>query len=479
MTLPPLATLVEQASAIRSGRISARDLVQRCLHQIDRRGRPINAFTQVMYDRALHEADERDRYAEARGPLGVLHGVPIAVKDDIAVGGVPTGHGHIAGLPTRVDAAVVRRLRVSGAVIIGKTTMSEFALWPFTETRTYGYTLNPWHLGHSVGGSSGGSAAAVAAGLVAGALGGDGGGSIRIPAALCGVFGLKTTRHTVDPWPRKSLWRSLGVLGPLTCSARDAAIMFSVLTNRNDGSGHDGDPCITSAAAPPRTRIGVSLRSPMLGVALDPHVARAVLSTAETLADLGHDVVEIDPDYPRVLPGFIPQMLGGLIDAKEDVGARNLDCRTRLLLAAARVAATTRADRWAETHSRRVGAALDETLFGVVDLMLTPTTYRPAPTIGQLDNPSLCSALVKAAPWGAYTTLWNVCGNPAAALPVGLTPDGLPLSAQLIGPDGADALILSVAEALEQTDTWLHRRPPECHALGLQPRSSSAAPPRE
>ncbi|OBB89533.1 amidase [Mycobacterium sp. 852002-30065_SCH5024008] len=458
MMVPRNDTLAEQALSIRSGHTSSRDLVQSCLNQIDRRGRTINAFTQVLHDQALSEADERDRQVASGRPTGALHGVPIAVKDDIAVAGVPTGHGRIAGTAAPVDAEAIRRLRACGAIIIGKTTMSEFALWPFTETRSYGYTLNPWHRGYSVGGSSGGSAAAVAAGLVAGALGGDGGGSIRIPAAHCGVLGLKTSRHAVDPWPRTSLWRSLGVLGPLTRTARDAAIMFDALTNQRNGVEQNSTSCTEAIAAPsPRLRIGVSLQSPMSDVDLNPEVARAVLSTAETLADLGHDVVQINPHYPRVLPGFVPQMLGGLLDAVEEERAEDLDRKTRLLVVAARAAAATRADRCAEKYSRRVSDALNDAVFGAVDLILTPTTYRPAPAIGQLDNSSIRSALGKAAPWGTYTTLWNLCGNPAAALPVGLTPKGLPLSAQLIGPHHTESLILCVAHQLEQTDKWLHR----------------------
>src|SRR5271165_2144621 len=240
------AGIARQAELIGAGEISSRDLVEVYLERIWRLDGALNSFRVVFSERARMEAEQADARREA-GDQRPLLGVPIAVKDDIDVGGEVTAYGTNAfGEAAGADAEVVRRLREAGAVIIGKTHVPELTQWPFTETATYGATRNPWNRQHAPGGSSGGSAAAVAAGLVGAALGSDGAGSIRIPAAWCGLFGLKAQRGRVSMAPRVRPWYGLSVNGVLTRSVADTALFYDVASGAIDS---DSDRAQTPATA--------------------------------------------------------------------------------------------------------------------------------------------------------------------------------------------------------------------------------------
>ena len=227
--------LAGQIELVRSGAVSARELVEMSLRRIERIDPELNSFAAVYGERALHEADEADARV-ARGDLAPLIGIPIAVKDEIDIAGEVTSRGtgaYTTRAPT--DAEVVRRLRAAGAIVIGKTKMPELGLWPFTESITWGVTRNPWDLERTPGGSSGGSAAAVAAGLVPAALAVDGAGSIRIPAACCGLFGLKPQRDRVPMTPHFANGVQWVVFGTLTRSVVDTGLMLDVLSTQSPG----------------------------------------------------------------------------------------------------------------------------------------------------------------------------------------------------------------------------------------------------
>src|SRR3954470_19004753 len=223
------AGVAAQAELVWRGEVSARELAERALQRIERFDGELNAFGAVFAERALADADRADR-RRAQGDRAPLLGVPLAVKDEIDIEGEVTSRGTRA-ITTRApaDAEVMRRLRAAGAVIVGKTTMPELGLWPFTESIGWGVTRNPWDLERTPGGSSGGSAAAVAAGLVPAAIGVDGAGSIRIPAACCGVFGLRPQSGRVPRWPHDRDGSHWQCFGPLTRSVLDGAIVLDVI----------------------------------------------------------------------------------------------------------------------------------------------------------------------------------------------------------------------------------------------------------
>ena len=260
--------ITRQAEMVRSGEIAPRELVEVYLERIERLDPMFNAFRVVMAERALAEAQQ----AEARRKQGEhrpLLGVSIAIKDDTDVAGEVTGNGvDQLNAPAQRDAEVVRRLRAAGAIVIGKTQVPELTAQPFTETIAFGTTRNPWSLERTPGGSSGGSAAAVAAGLVGAALGSDGAGSIRIPSACCGLFGVKPSRGRVSNAPAAEGWRGLGVRGPIARTVADAALFLdachgAIDTDAVRAPAPAGAFAAAAGRAPEKLRVAVSLKMPV------------------------------------------------------------------------------------------------------------------------------------------------------------------------------------------------------------------------
>jgi amidase len=456
------AGIARQAELIRDGEVSSRELTETLLARIGRLDHELNAFRVVMAEEALAEADARDAAGEDRGPL---HGVPVAIKDENDVAGqVTTFGGSSQSTPAAVDGVATARLRAAGAVIIGKTHLSEFGQWPFTESQAFGYTRNPWDPTRTPGGSSGGSAAAVAAGMVGAALGGDGGGSIRIPSACCGLYGLKPQLGRVSFAPGEALWGRLGTIGPIARRVADSALFYDVVRGAEPGDRFPADePSMgfaeAAASEPRRLRIAVSTRMTSRFVSLDGEQRAALESVAQTLRDLGHEVAEADPDYPDPTPAFVPQFLGGVREEAEMVEhPERLERRTKQSLALARLtppSAMEAAIRRSEAYAERVNA-----FFGDWDLLLTPTIAELPRPVGVLDGVGLVGAAIRAQPYIAYCAVWNVCGNPAASLPAGISSAGLPLSVQLVGPPSDEPTILQVSAQLERALGWPERKPP-------------------
>ena len=359
---------------------------------------------------------------------------------------------------------MVRRLRAAGAVVLGKTRMSEFGQWPYTESVAFGITRNPWDTDRSPGGSSGGSAVAVATGMVAAAVSGDGGGSIRIPAAWCGLYGLKPQRGRVSAAPYDALWGTLGTIGPLTRSVADAALFYDVVRGTVPADRwHATEPPASYAEAlrepSGRLRIGVTARSTTPGITPDTAQRRALDETAELLSQAGHHVEELPGRLPDPTAAFVPQFYGSVRDEATRVERPDrLERRTRqtLLLARAYPPAVV---RWAERRGEALSARVDE-LFQRYDLLLTPTVPGPPPRTGVLDGLGSLRAALRSTPAIAYTAIWNVAGNPAAAVPAGLSADGLPLSVQLVGPRDGEPDVLRVSAQLESARPWAGLRPP-------------------
>ncbi len=438
---------------------SSVEVVEACLARIVQRDPGLNAFSVVLADEARAEARARDEALAAGETPGPLHGVPVAIKEEIDVAGCVTTFGGLANTtPAVEDGAVVRRLREAGAVIIGKTRMPEFGQWPFTESEAGGITRNPWNREHTPGGSSGGTAVAVAGGMVPVGIGGDGGGSIRIPSACCGLFGLKPERGRVTSSPTAHLWWALGTTGPLTRSVLDSAIVYDAIRGGSEGdmfTAPEPTTSFTEAARtePGRLRIGWSTKPAIRGVRPDPSHVEAVREMAQALTDLGHDVREIDPRYPDATLAFVPQFFGGVRSEAEAVEHYDrLEKRTRETYRLGTWARRPVIDR-AIRAGERVAAKADR-VFEDVDVLLTPTIAHRPPRAGVLDGAGSVRAQLKSQPMIAYTALWNLTGHPAASVPAGIAADGLPLACQLVGRRGDETTLLSLSAQLEAARPW-------------------------
>jgi len=327
----------------------------------------------------------------------------------------------------------------------------------------FGMTRNPWDTTRSPGGSSGGTAAAVAAGMVPFGIGGDGGGSIRIPSACCGLFGLKPQRGRVSSDPHGHLWWALGTAGPLTRSVLDSALVYDVIHGALPGdrfrAGTQHAPFVDAVDAPMKPlRIAWSTKAVTLGVKPAPEHVEAVRSTVSALADLGHRVVEVDPGYPDPTAAFVPQFFAGVASEAQTVEhPERLERRTRETL---RLGAWVRPRvvEWAMRQGEGVAEKANR-IFGTYDLLLTPVIGPRPPEVGVLEGVGTLRAALASTPMIAYTALWNVTGNPAASVPAGFAEDGLPLAVQLVGRPHDEATILTVSAQLERARPWADARP--------------------
>ncbi|MEU8777209.1 amidase [Streptomyces sp. NPDC048606] len=460
--MPP--TLLELVAALAEGAVSARRLTERSLERIAASQSSLNAFRIVRAEAALAEADAADRRLAAGERLPLL-GVPLAVKDDMDVAGEPTAFG-CAGVfpPVRADGEAVRRLRAAGAVIIGKTQTPELGQWPFTEGHGFGATRNPWNQAYTPGGSSGGSAAAVAAGLVPAALGSDGAGSVRIPAAWTHLVGVKPQRGRVSTWPEPESFHGLTVNGVLARTVADAALLLDAAAGPAPGDLHrPARVRATDAVNRPPGRLRIALSYGMAFTAtpktLDPVVRAAVERLAGRLEELGHEVVPEDPRYGAIGLTFVPRATSGVRRLAELVpDPALLDPRTREAMRTGRLlgGAALRVSRRAEgALRRRVGE-----IFGRFDVVLTPTTATPPLRVGALAGLGALAtdrAMIAACP---YAWTWNVLGWPGVNVPAGFTADGLPLGAQLLGPEASEPRLLSLAAQLEAAENWSAHMPP-------------------
>ncbi|HVE67685.1 MAG TPA: amidase [Solirubrobacteraceae bacterium] len=459
------APIARQAELIRAGEVSSRELVDLYLERIERLNPRLNAWRAVYGERARAEADQ----AAARlkgGDERPLLGVPIAIKDNVDVAGDVTTHGTDAyGPPAREDAEIVRRVRAAGAVVIGRTMVPPLCALPVTESPAFGVTRNPWDQERSPGGSSGGSAAAVAAGLVGAAMGSDGGGSIRMPAAWCGLFGLKPQRGRVSTAPLPDHWHGMSSLGWITRTVGDTALLLD-LTSGSTPVDRDRPPAperpfAQAAAQPPgRLRVSYTLKHPPgTVVPLDEEARRAVLDTAQLLRSLGHDVAERDPDYGTEAWAATVRVLRGIAqEARTLPRYERLDRRWRRIvtLAEAIPDSVLERARAAEGSAR----ATMECAFAHCDVLLTPSAPMPAVPTGRWEGRGAGWTIYGAGRLVAYTVPWNLTGQPAAALPAGATPGGLPLSVQLVGRPNDEATVLSLAAQVEAERPWAEHRPP-------------------
>jgi amidase len=465
----------ELAALVRAGALSAAELTSAALERIDALEAQVNAFVDVDHDGARAAAA-----AISPGDERPFAGVPVAIKNNRAVAGLRLTTGAALSGDHRPpgDHNVTRRLRAAGFVIVGTTTLPEWGILPVTEGRRFGPTRNPWDLGRTPGGSSGGSAAAVAAAMVPLAHGNDGGGSLRIPAACCGLVGLKPQRGRISLAPDVGE-QFLVVDGVLTRTVRETALLLDVLAGAEVGDASwappPPEPFAVSAARglrsrPPRLRIGVTTLMPLLEAELHPACARAAHDAARLLEGLGHDVEEVQPpwQHPGLLDLFTHAfgpavcssmasagLLHGRAPREEDVEPVSWAVWTRCNQITAVQAAVA-------NYRLQALARAITTWAAPYDALLTPALAQPPLAIGALDRsgPDPWETFARSGHFTPYTAISNVTGSPAISLPLYAHDDGLPLAVQLLGRPAQEGALLALAAQVEAAAPWAGRVAP-------------------
>src|ERR1700742_2964415 len=457
--------LARQGELVRTGELSPTELVGQTLERIDRIDPELNSFRKVFAEKAMLEAEQ----AEARRSAGderPLLGVPVAIKDEIDIAGEVNTHGTDAfEVPAKADCEVVRRLREAGAIIVGLTLLPELAICGFTESATYGVTRNPWNPQRTPGGSSGGSASAVAAGLVPIASAGDGAGSIRIPAACCGLFGLKPTRGRVSLAPRKEGWRGLAVEGCVSRSVLDTALWLDVVSGgstEDEAPAPPAKPFVESVKdSPGKLRVGWSTVAPR---ALAPpnvsdEVKQATEDAAAFLATLGHDVSPRDPDWGRIGDTITARFLKGVAETVEEVPLpERLERRTRGF---GRLGGLLPEGLYEKAIANRPAEiARITSIFDDHDVLVMPVMGGTALPIRRWQGRGALATVLGMSRFYPYRVPWNHLGNPAMSIPFGLGAAGMPLAIQLIGRKESEPLLVSLAAQIEAERPWADLRPP-------------------
>ncbi len=470
-----------QAALVRSGDATPTELVNAAIARVEALQPKLNALTTTRFDRALEEAALSDQGKGLAGQDAPFRGVPFLVKDlAMPLAGEPAHEGMRAlkesGYTAPVTSYLARRWQAAGFIILGRTNTPELGIMPTTEPEAYGPTRNPWNTDRSSGGSSGGSAAAVASGMVPAAHASDGGGSIRIPAACCGLVGLKTSRGRISVGPGSGeIARPLSIQFALTRTVRDAAAMLDVAAGPEAG-----DPFVAPApsrpyrdevgADPGSLRIGLMTTMPGSAENVHPDGVAAAETAARLLEAAGHTIEIAHPeafDNPERLDAFIPiwsamaasnLAIWGRALGRE-LGQDDVEPLTWLLA----------------EHGRGVGAvAYTDALFAMQsfsrrfmqwwfdgwDLLLTPSLGEPPPELGVLSTPDdPFVGYGRGATFTPYTPACNQNGQPAISLPIAQGSDGMPAGAQLVADYGREDVLLQVAAQLEAAAPWANRRP--------------------
>jgi amidase len=450
------------AELVRSKEVSPSELVELYLDRISRIDSSLNAFRVVLGEQARADA-QRAEERLAAGEEAPLLGVPVAIKDNVDYAGEVTTHGTAAyGEPAEVDGLIVRRLRDAGAVILGKTNLPELAIYGFTESPTWGDTRNPWDPSRTCGGSSGGSGVAVAAGMSAIAHATDGAGSIRYPAAYCGLFGLKPQRNRVSLWPDREHWYGLSVSGCVSRTVMDTALYLDVMSGPETGDFESPPPfehpLVEAAKAPPgKLRIAYTTKT-ILPVQKEPEVLAAYEETIDLMRSLGHEVTEAAPTLGPLVTDFYPLYFRGIRD--EALTLPNPDRLSDQTKGFVRLGRLFSDRRLAKVRDRMPAAAARiQALWRDHDVLLTPATAKLPVEIGHWRGQGALRTINGMSTVYPYAAAWNFTGQPAATIPAGFTEGGLPRSVMLVGRPNDEATLISLGAQLEAERPWADRRP--------------------
>ncbi len=450
MTAPPLVpTAVAIVGQIRSGSLTARAATTAALDRMARSQPVVNGWQVVRREAALVEADAVDARAD-RADLPLV-GVPVAIKDNVPVAGEPMRDGSAGSSPEpqAEDHEVVRRLRAAGAVVVGLTRVPELCIWGATDS-TFGITRNPWATDRTPGGSSGGSAAVVAAGDVPIAHGNDGMGSIRIPAACCGLVGLKPGYGVVPADLGANSWHGMAENGPLATTVADAALMFSVLA---------GEPSYATVGDPGTLRLALSTTAPSAGVLVSKEWSGAARRVAGLLADAGHRLVERSPRYPASLlstTGLALWTTGAAADADLLDHPDRIEKRNRRHVGIGRQLARRGHPKPGPRERWRARA---EEFFADTDVLITPTLAQPPIRAKAWSEGGWLATVQSNARYAPFAAPWNLAGWPAMSVPAGLDSAGRPLGVQLVGRPGSEATLLALAAQVEDLQPWQRTAP--------------------
>jgi aspartyl-tRNA(Asn)/glutamyl-tRNA(Gln) amidotransferase subunit A len=461
-------SLASLAARIRAREVSPVEVTEACLARIGSRGPRLHAFLQVDAETALGTARAREAEAKAGRARGPLHGVPLAHKDLFAWGSRAASCGTSVPEYFRAerDATALARLEAAGAIMVGRLNLSELALGPFGDNAHHGDVETPWHPGHCAGGSSSGSGAAVAAGLVYGALGTDTGGSIRLPAACCGIVGLKPTYGRVSRAGAMPLSWSLDHVGPLARTVRDAAILLGVIAG--------ADAADATASPRPVPDYAASLDRPIAGFrvgvpdgyyweGLDGEVLAAVRGAVEGFRGLGAQMIECglpDPALLNDLANVIARCESAAVHAR--IARESPHALQPAVLARIEIGFHVSAHDYLQAtrlRARAVRTFVDE-VFARVDVLVAPTIPEPAPALAAVKAGSPDEIVRRMGRFSRLTRPWNALGLPALSVPCGFAADGRPVGLQLIGRPFDEATLLRAGHAYEQAAGWWRRRPP-------------------
>lgn len=457
----------DQAAALRAREISSVELVRHHLDRIDRHSDALGAFITVTADRALEQAAAAD-VALAAGDAPAFAGVPTAFKDLTPTTGVATsmGSAFMRDVVPPVNAYLVDLVQAAGFISLGKTNTPEFGLSSYTDNDVIGPARTPWDVTRNAGGSSGGAAAAVAARLVPLAPGSDGGGSIRIPASSCGVFGFKPSRGRVSSGPTGSSWTGLAIDGPLTRTVRDAAALLDAMAHPMPGDWRPLPPPATpfvehARREPRRLRIARWSATHLDGIAPGPDALAAWEKASRLLESLGHEVVDVANPFPAELePQYNVIWSSGIASAPFPPEAEPLlRANTRYWRergSRASAVDLSRAMSFLEATTRDVVTGLGE-----FDAMLTPTLALPPQPVGWFnESGDPAEDHHRELLYTPYTGLYNMSGQPAASLPLHWSDDGLPIGVMLAAHPGQDGLLFSLCAQVEAAAPWHDSLPP-------------------
>lgn len=460
------AGAARQAELLRAGEVSSSELTELYLKRIEAIDPQLNSYRDVFADSARAEAKAADE-RRSKGEDAPLLGVPVSVKDTIDVAGDVTRFGTSAyDRPASQDSELVKRLRGAGVVILGKTNLPELAICGFTESKTNGITRNPWNPAHTPGGSSGGAGAAAAAGLCAASHGSDGAGSVRIPSACCGLFGLKPRLHRL-PFAPVGHWYDLSVNGFLTRTVLDNALLLDAAGAGGPTERPAPEPLARTLAEAARTapdKLRIALSTKAIRAVAPPKVTDdvklAVSDAGEVLRSLGHEVTEREPSYGTLGNRFTPRYLRGICeDVKSVPNPGRLEGRTRGFGRLGGLIARGQVERARRGASKDV-ARVTESLQGV-DVLVQPVMGSLPIEVGRWEGKGALRTLIGMSVAYPFAGVWNHLDRPAASVPMGWDDaSGLPRAVMLVGIGCEEDTLVSLAAQIESERPWADRRPP-------------------